>query len=189
MLHKLEICSNAQLRRVSKARPCPVCGGSHKCSLTDDGRAVLLVHHLRRAGRAADPGGAKRVLTAVGRATDIPPEWSVELDEEAGVYRGTDMGDPAALLTDAIRKALFAAGPEGLTMKGVCETLPPEWQRNERRLRESLLAGAGAGDWDREDRAGRSGGPLYRVGLSRIPAGEKVRTEGVLFDDLPTLPD
>ena len=181
-----------------------------------DGRAVLLVHHLRksdggegtgsrgsgalagfvdvlvelrRAGRAADPGGAKRVLTAVGRASGVPAEWAVELDEEAGVYRGTDMGDPSALLREAIRKALFAAGPEGLTAKGVCESLPPEWQRNEKRLREALSAGLGAGDWAKEDRRGRSGGPVYRVGLPPIPAGKEVATEGVLFDDLQTLPD
>ncbi len=144
---------------------------------------------MRRAGRAADPGGAKRVLTAVGRATGIPPEWSVELDEDAGVYRGTDMGDPAALLTDAIRKALFAAGPEGLTVKGGCEAIPPEWQRNEKRLRESLAVGSESGVWDKEDRAGRSGGPVYRVGLPPRPAGKKVLAEGVLFDDLPVLPD
>ncbi len=181
-----------------------------------DGRAVLLVHHLRksdggegtgsrgsgalagfvdvlvelrRAGRAADPGGAKRVLTAVGRATGIPPEWSVELDEDAGVYRGTDMGDPAALLSDAIRQALFAAGPEGLTFPQLRGKLPPEQQRNEVKLRALMTAGAEAGDWDREERATRSGGPVYRVGLPQIPAGKKVVTEGVLFDDLPMLPD
>ncbi len=181
-----------------------------------DGRAVLLVHHLRksdggegtgsrgsgalagfvdvlvelrRAGRAADPGGAKRILTAVGRANGVPAEWAVELDEEAGVYRGTDMGDPSALLGDAIRKALLAAGPEGLTMKGVGEAIPPELSRSERRLRESLSAGAEAGDWDREDRATRQGGPVFRAGLPQIPAGEKVLGEGVLFDDLKLLPD
>ncbi len=181
-----------------------------------DGRAVLLVHHLRksdggegtgsrgsgalagfvdvlvelrRAGRAADPGGAKRVLTAVGRATGIPPEWTVELDEDAGEYRGTDVGDPAALLTDAIRKALFAAGPDGLTFPQLREVLPAEQQRNEVKLRAVMTGGAEAGDWDREDRATRLGGPIYRVGLPQIPAGKKVVTEGVLFDDLPMLPD
>ena len=181
-----------------------------------DGRAVLLVHHLRksdggegtgsrgsgalagfvdvlvelrRAGRAADPGGAKRVLTAVGRATGVPPEWAVELDEEAGVYRGTDMGDPSALLTEAIRKALFAAGPEGLTQRAVGEVVPAGLQRGERQLRDTLCAGAAAGDWGKEDRAGRRGGPVYRVGLPPIPAGKEVVTEGVLFDDLQTLPD
>ena len=181
-----------------------------------DGRAVLLVHHLRksdggegtgsrgsgalagfvdvlvelrRAGRAADPGGAKRVLTAVGRASGIPPEWAVELDEEAGVYRGTDMGDPSALLGEAIRKALFAAGPEGLTFPQLRDKLPPEQQRNEVKLRAVVASGAEAGDWDKEDRSTRSGGPIYRVPLPQIPAGKGVRGEGVLFEDLQLLPD
>jgi hypothetical protein len=178
-----------------------------------DGRAVLLVHHLRksdgaegtgsrgsgalagfvdvicelrRAGRAADPGGAKRVLTAVGRMPGIPNEWAVELDEAGGGYRHA--GD-ASGLREAVRAALTAAGGDGLTFAKLRDALPAAWRSNERRVRDEVAFGVEERFWDKEDRATRHGGPVYRIGGVSAEAEERMAVEGVLFPGGEGLPD
>lgn len=193
------------------------------------GRAVLLVHHLRksdggegtgsrgsgalagfadvlvelrRAGRAADPGGAKRVLTAVGRVPGVPPEWTVEWDETADTYRAANpAGEGTAdRLRDAIGGALAAAGEAGRTFKGLMDDLPDELRRNHTRVRDAVAFGVERGEWTKEPRATTLGGPIYRAipepatELATEPDGGDevelpVTTSGELFASWQGLPD
>jgi predicted ATP-dependent serine protease len=181
-----------------------------------DGRAVVCVHHLRksdggegtaargsgalvgfvdviaelrRAPKATDPHGRRRVLKGYGRMTGIPDEWMIEMAEDGTGFTHVD-ADAAATDTherqedgrkDELRAAILGAltrhAPTPLTREELWEELPPDMRKNEKRFRAVLEDGTGT-LWQREGK-GRNGGAFrYWWEPSVTHPGEEEGGEG-----------
>lgn len=164
-----------------------------------DGRAVVCVHHLRksdggegtaargsgalvgfvdviaelrRAPKATDPHGRRRVLKGYGRMTGIPDEWLIELTEDGSGFTHIDP-DAAAADTreqqeegrkDDLRTAILAVlphdDPDGMTREEIWEQLPPAVRKNDKRFRQVLDDATGQ-LWRREGSGGKGGAFRY----------------------------
>ena len=152
------------------------------------GRAVLLVHHLRKSdgqegtgsrGSGAlagfvdviaelrrvkagygDPNGRRRVLTGYGRYDAIPSEWIVEWDAETNQFHHRGEKEPSGV--DATREAVLAMLADGKpwTRKELWDGLPDGLRKNEPRFKSVLEAEAGV-LWRKEKGSGQGGGFVY----------------------------
>jgi hypothetical protein len=147
-----------------------------------DGRAVVCVHHLRksdggegtaargsgalvgfvdviaelrRAPKATDPHGRRRVLKGYGRMTGIPDEWLIEMAEDGSGFAHVDP-DAAAVDTrgqmeegrkDELRTAILSVlptdDPDGMTREQLWASLPERVQVNVVRFKRVLAAETG----------------------------------------------
>jgi hypothetical protein len=115
---------------------------------------VDVVAELRRAPKATDPHGRRRVLKGYGRMCGIPDEWLVEMTEDGSGFTHVD-ADAAATDTreqqengrkEELRNAILAVLPhdgDGMTREEIWEALPPEVRKNEVRFKSVIAAETG----------------------------------------------
>ena len=112
---------------------------------------VDVVAELRRAPKATDPHGRRRVLKGYGRMCGIPDEWLVEMTEDGSGFTHVD-ADAAATDTreqqengrkEELRNAILAVLPtdgDGMTREEIWEQLPAEVRVNHMRFKSVLEA-------------------------------------------------
>jgi hypothetical protein len=127
-------------------------------------------------------GDRKRVITAMGRPSDIPAEWVVERQED-GTYTGHPADEVASRVERVQRRekksedreaelraaivGILTNGKSPMTRKEIWEALPEELRVNEPRFREVLEGGVGD-VWGKEKADGRGGGFVYTANSEAV---------------------